>query len=152
MNWIETLVAKVSGASWAPSSRVLPRWLDVLSADGLLAVGFAFGICGEPLARITSAAARVPPLTREMAEVIARGVARLQRAGEFLEASSMELRLHVYEEGLRRLWQRNVGDADRDGSARLLRWLGAFGRGSRHSSRARMDEQGELFGLPGSDG
>jgi hypothetical protein len=152
LDWIEMSVAKVSGASWAPSGRILPRWLDVLSADGLLAVGFAFGIRSKPLSRVTSAAARVPPSTREMAAVIARGVARLQSAGELLGACSMDLRLNVYEEGLRRLWHRNVCDADRDAAASLLRWLGAFGRGSRQPSRARMDEQGELFRLLGNDG
>ena len=151
MDWTEALIAKLRGAIRTPDNRVLPRWLDVLSADGLLAVGFAFGVRSEPLTRVTSAAARVPPSTSEMAALIGRGVARLQRAAELLEPCSIDLRLFVYEEGLRRLWNRNVDDSDRDAAAALLRWLGAFGRGVRHPSCARTDRQGELFSLIGSD-
>jgi len=145
VDWTETLLAKADRVSRPLPERDLPRWLGVLSADGLLAVGFAFGIRREQLERVSSAAARVPPSTIEMRAVIERAVVRLRRSGEIRAPCAMDLRMQVYEEGLRRLWHRNVAEADRNVAAGLLHWLGATRHRPRHSSRATTNRQGELF-------
>lgn len=145
VGWTEMLLGKASRACVFANRFEFPRWLDVLSADGLLAVGFAFGIRREPLERVTSAAARVPPSSRDMAAVIERGVTRLRRAGELSDRCATDLRLHVYEEGLRRLWRRYADTADRDAAASLLLWLGALKPRSHRASHALVEGQRELF-------
>ncbi len=148
-NWVASLALKgcdrQQGFNAAQST--LPRWLGPMSADATLAIGFAFGVREKPFERVTSAAARVPPSTDRMASILARALVRLQGARDLTRACRADLRLSVYEQGVRRLWTRNVCPADRDTAAALLQWLGALHHRPRVLADGQRADQGELFPL-----
>lgn len=151
--WLDRLVysARAPGTPRVASTCRLPPWFNFLSADALTAIVFAFGVREEPFERVTSAMATVPPATRRMALIIERALKRLERAHALAEPCPSDLRLYVYEQGLRRLWHRNAGIADRDAAARLLLWLGAYPRKARTPTGSPGSNQSELFSLLGGD-
>jgi hypothetical protein len=149
LTWIERLVARARGAAVSSSSATqrLPRWIEALSADALLAASYAFGIRREPYERVTSTAAIVCPTTLQVAGILERGIARILRSGELRERCPSDLGTLVYEEGLQRLWLRGSEQGDRLAAAGLLRWMGCSPRRSRASSGTGEGQQGELFDL-----
>lgn len=148
-NWVATLALKGCERQegfHAPQS-ALPRWLGPLSADAMLAVGFAFGVREKPFERVASASARVPPSTDRMASILERALVRLQSAHDLSGRCRADIRLYAYEQGVKRLWARNTCTADRDTAAALLQWLGVSPRRPRVFARGQGVDQGELFPL-----
>ena len=143
--WVEGLTDRGGGVRQHAPLLARPSWLNAMSADGVFSVIYAMGIRERPSCRIAYRAALRPPSPERVAEIIRRGLTRLNTVGTLQDSCDTETRDLVYEQGLERLVTRGTTVADRDIALGLLGWLDGVLRRRSNASGRRPRGQLDLF-------
>lgn len=122
-----------------------PRWFEALSPDGVHAILSAFGMAEKHLQQFTPVQVRTVPEPRQMAERVARAVARLDGVDPLQSLSLDSARGWVNEATLERLAARSEHGNDRVIATQLLAGLSPRGQLCQDLRGSKASRQMDLF-------
>lgn len=122
-----------------------PRWFETLSPDGVHAILAAFGMAEKHFQQFTPVQVRTAPAPRQMAERLARALARLKGVDPLESLSLDSARGWVNEATLERLAARSEHDNDRVIATELLAGLSPRGQLCQDLRGSKASRQMDLF-------